>query len=122
MPYIEQKRRNPGEYPKTPGELNFAITHIVQQYMHHVEGGLSYTNINAVIGVLQCATFELYRRVAIPYEDKKCRENGDAYSAYLTGQVQAFVPVTRPKSAPLVHVADPERVWDETESAPVAPM
>jgi len=41
--------------------------------------GLSYTQINAVIGVLECAKMELYRRIAAPYEDKKSRESGDVY-------------------------------------------
>ena len=32
-----------------------------------------------VLGVLECVKLELYRRVAAPYEDKKCQENGDVY-------------------------------------------
>jgi hypothetical protein len=38
---------------------------------------VSYTNINAVIGVLECVKLELYRRLAASYEDKKVVENGD---------------------------------------------
>ena len=32
-----------------------------------------------LIGVLECAKLELYRRVAAPYEDDKIDENGDVY-------------------------------------------
>jgi hypothetical protein len=62
--------------PDTPGELNFAITQLLLNYL---DGGMSYTAINEVIGVLECAKLELYRRVAAPYEDKKKEENGDVY-------------------------------------------
>jgi len=36
--------------------------------------------INAIIGALECAKLELYRRVAAPYEDDKIAENGDVYT------------------------------------------
>ena len=38
-----------------------------------------YSKINALIGVLECAKLELYRRVAAPYENDKIDENGDVY-------------------------------------------
>jgi hypothetical protein len=41
--------------------------------------GMSYQNINELIGVLECAKLELYRRVASPYEDEKIQSNGDVY-------------------------------------------
>jgi hypothetical protein len=34
-----------------------------------------------MIGVLECAKLELYRRVAAPYEDAKCEDNGDVYDS-----------------------------------------
>ena len=37
-------------------------------------------NLNAIIGALECAKLELYRRVAAPYEDDKIIENGDVYT------------------------------------------
>jgi len=80
MPYIPQATRYAMFYdrrpPDTPGELNFAITQLLLNYL---DGGMSYTAINEVIGVLECAKLELYRRVAAPYEDKKKEENGDVY-------------------------------------------
>ena len=61
-----------------PGELNYQVTYLLNDYL---EGqGLSYRSINEVIGVLECAKLEMYRRIAAPYENKKLKENGDVYS------------------------------------------
>ena len=90
MPYIKQERRHKvvvsngtGFDVRTRdminiGELNFAITTIINDYLESSK--LSYAAINEVIGVLECAKLELYRRVASPYEDKKIKENGDVYT------------------------------------------
>jgi len=40
---------------------------------------LKYSNLNELIGVLECAKLELYRRVAAPYEDEKALINGDVF-------------------------------------------
>lgn len=84
MPYITQGSRerlsDGSELPFTPGELNFCITQLVDRYLHAAR--LSYTTLNEVIGVLECTKLELYRRVAAPYEDVKCVENGDVYTAW----------------------------------------
>jgi hypothetical protein len=40
---------------------------------------LSYRTINDVLGALEGAKLEFYRRVAAPYEDQKIQENGDVY-------------------------------------------
>lgn len=80
MPYIKQKdraRMDRGGYPETPGELNYLISKSVAKVLE--KKPTSYTRINALIGVLECAKLELYRRVAAPYEDSKCEENGDVY-------------------------------------------
>lgn len=83
MPYIANNKRRDElddglEAPLNIGELNFKITKLVDCYLYH--HGLSYSNINAVVGVLECAKLELYRRIATPYEEKKIAENGDVYS------------------------------------------
>ncbi len=62
------------------GELNFAITSIVDHYIRNSERGLCYAMLNEAIGVLECAKLELYRRIAAPYEDTKIEENGDVYT------------------------------------------
>lgn len=79
MPYItEPERRYVAEYgPGTVGQLNYAITKLILDYVN--DFGLSYEQINAVIGALECAKLELYRRVAVPYETKKHAQNGDVY-------------------------------------------
>jgi len=90
MPYIKPERRedihvNKGKIfeiirmssIQSAGELNFAITVLCGDYLDLK--GLSYQHINEVIGVLECAKQEFYRRVAVPYEDEKCMENGDVY-------------------------------------------
>jgi len=79
MPYIKKEDRERARInPMNPGELNYAITILINNYMED-RGGVSYTVINEVIGVLECAKLELYRRLAAPYEDKKIEENGDVY-------------------------------------------
>jgi hypothetical protein len=82
MPYIRQDHRfEIDAKPADVGELNFAITQLVAGWLER--NGRNYTNINAAVGVLECAKLELYRRVACPYENGKKNENGDVYSKAL---------------------------------------
>ena len=78
MPYIIKDNRKYYEHTEIPnnaGELNFFISHMCKQYVQlH---GKNYGVLNEVIGVLECAKLEVYRRVVAPYEDIKIRENGD---------------------------------------------
>ena len=81
MPYIDAKARerlNKGGSPETAGELNYAITRIVDEYLIQ-KGGIRYAHVNEVVGAMECAKLELYRRVAAPYEDQKIVEAGDVY-------------------------------------------
>lgn len=81
MPYIKQADR-PEVTPRTdrdietPGELNFAITHLVLDYQRR-QGGPGYALANTIVGVLECAKAEFLRRHLAPYEDQKIAENGD---------------------------------------------
>jgi hypothetical protein len=80
MPYVEQKRRpslDEGHLAIGPGELNYQITKLVLHYFR--EHGGKYLQINDVLGALEGAKLEFYRRVAAPYEDRKIAENGDVY-------------------------------------------
>lgn len=96
MPYIEHRDRAAARRePKTPGELNYAITELaineihcypeaaverfdeavatyVTDYLERV--GLSYTNCNAAMGALDCAGRELLRRT-MPQENDPRRES-----------------------------------------------
>lgn len=82
MPYLkaEDKERLTlnGEYPKNAGELNYEFTTLALEYFR--SNGARYQQINDVVGALEGAKLEFYRRVAAPYEDKKIVENGDVYS------------------------------------------
>ena len=82
MPYVDEatRRRLHAErlpIPMTSGELNFLITAICDKYISSME--MRYTGINTVIGALECAKLEFYRRLAAPYEDTKKAKNGDVY-------------------------------------------
>lgn len=88
MPYINAKARerlNTGGQPETPGELNYAITRLVDEYLIQ-KGGIRYAHLNEVIGAIECAKLELYRRVAAPYEDQKITEAGDVYHSLEVGK------------------------------------
>lgn len=64
--------------PQTVGELNFAITALCLQYVAD-DGGVNYQMLNDILGALEGAKHEFYRRVAVPYEDRKAKINGDVY-------------------------------------------
>lgn len=77
MPYITQdRRREAWSHPNSAGELNYAFTNLIIGYLRP---GISYQTINDIIGALEGAKAEFYRRVVVPYEDKKIKENGDVY-------------------------------------------
>lgn len=83
MPYIrmtEREELKEGMLSRTPGQLNYQLTQLLDGYIQH--HGLSYSTLNAIIGALECTKMELYRRIAAPYEDKKWSENGDVYASY----------------------------------------
>lgn len=81
MPYIATEAREriaQGGAPSTAGELNYAITRLVDEYL--AREGVGYRSLNEVVGVLECAKLELYRRIVAPYEDVKMQSAGDVYS------------------------------------------
>lgn len=86
MPYIKPSDRDidprdqeiNGVYvANNPGELNFQITCLLVAYLNSKKK--SYKIINDILGALEGAKLEFYRRVAVPYEDKKIKENSDVY-------------------------------------------
>jgi len=85
MPYIKKDARKfltPKSAPLNAGELNFAITALCIEYLQarkEHNGEWRYQELNDVLGALEGAKLEFYRRVAVPYEQKKIRENGDVY-------------------------------------------
>ncbi len=86
MPYISEEARDrlnggqasaAGPEPKTAGELNYLITsEIINYVMIHGDG---YSVYNEILGALEGAKLEFYRRVVVPYEEQKRYQNGDVY-------------------------------------------
>jgi len=80
MPYVTQGQRTELDRTNEPysaGELNYLITMLCIQFVERKS--LKYETINDVMGALESAKQEFYRRVAAPYEEQKIRENGDLY-------------------------------------------
>jgi len=79
MPYIKQEQRDLLylDSPEGPGELNYCISTVIRDYWKY--GSKSYQTINDILGALEGAKLEFYRRVAVPYEEQKIKENGDIY-------------------------------------------
>lgn len=81
MPYITKQQRGrlsyEGSKASDAGELNYLITRLVIDFLDRTS--YSYGRINEVIGVLECAKLEFYRRIAAPYEQTKKEANGDVY-------------------------------------------
>jgi len=81
MPYISKELREEVKLngPHNTGELNYSITQIINDYIK--QWGLSYKKINDILGALEGAKLEFYRRVAAPYEEEKRAQNGDVYGS-----------------------------------------
>lgn len=82
MPYITADERykldvsvNP--VPVNAGQLNYLITRLLLRYVS--QHGDSYAVYNDVIGAVDCAKHEFYRRKVVSYEDDKAKTNGDVY-------------------------------------------
>jgi len=81
MPYITQARRefiNTFTEPaQNAGELNYCLTMEIKAYLR--TKGISYQTFNDIIGALEGAKLEFYRRVVVRYEEEKIKANGDVY-------------------------------------------
>lgn len=90
MPYIKQEDRD--RLDKiikeaslttigTAGNFNYLITKLCLNFIEEDSeiSEANYGNLNEVIGVLECAKLEMYRRIVASYENKKIEENGDVY-------------------------------------------
>lgn len=74
-PVHEQPFTDPGELPHNAGELNYVFTRIALDYIDRF--GEDYQHYNDILGALEGAKLELYRRHVAPYEDRKIEQNGD---------------------------------------------
>jgi hypothetical protein len=80
MPYIQYVRRermDAGEHPLDAGELNYKLTTTILDYLQF--HGQKYQTINDIIGALEGAKLEFYRRFVANYENEKIDTNGDVY-------------------------------------------
>jgi len=87
MPYIPDTQRNDihddllaaglGFWPENAAELNYIVSELINNFL--AQKGLNYSNVNEMIGALECCKMELYRVVAAPYEDRKMQEHGPVY-------------------------------------------
>ena len=79
MPYIDTRTKDKVHQfgPRTPGELNFAITEVLIGYLK--EKKESYQTYNDIMGALEGCKLEIYRRKIGIYEEKKKTDNGDVY-------------------------------------------
>lgn len=86
MPYIAPEARAELDHsianciPRDAGELQYAIARLIQQHM--ATRTMRYQVLNDVLGALEGAKLEFYRRVVVPYEDVKVHQNGDVYTDY----------------------------------------
>jgi len=95
MPYIDEESKQEidpildpflayiSEKLNHPGRVNYIITRLHHEFVK-ANGGPSYSNFNAVAGILICALLEYYRRWIACYEDVKVLENGDVLPPWMT--------------------------------------
>ena len=79
MPYIEKdsRKRVLMTGAQSCGELNYLFTYWIKKYIN--DKGQKYQTFNDIIGALEGAKIEIYRRKIAPYEDVKKDENGDVF-------------------------------------------
>jgi hypothetical protein len=80
MPYITPGRRqdlglmlNPA-VEANAGDLTYLFYRLA---LDSLPPGYSYADLHRVIGAMEAAKLEFYRRIVAPYEDVKIQENGD---------------------------------------------
>lgn len=65
------------------GNLNYAITKLVTRLIVLRYNKVRYEAICKMTGVLKNVSDEFYRRVAVPYEERKKSLNGDVFAEVL---------------------------------------
>lgn len=77
MPYIPKgERYTAAKHPTTPGELTYALTEVMVGYLGNSPRFQDYAE---VLGAVEAAKLEFYRRQVAPYETGKMTLNGDVY-------------------------------------------
>lgn len=79
MPYLSDDKKALAELaPAGAGELNYNLTMTCIDYLERSAG--RYADHATVVGALECAKLEFYRRALAVYEDEAILKNGDVYS------------------------------------------
>jgi len=75
-PIIEMLNHQVAQSDYNPGVLNYIISKLIWEVF---KKSPCYTTANELMGVLECAKLEFYRRQIAPYEDTKIHnpDNGD---------------------------------------------
>lgn len=65
-----------------PGGLNYAICRVADGVI--AAKGEGYAIYNTLLGATEAAKLEIYRRMIAPYEDVKCKANGEVFKTTQT--------------------------------------
>lgn len=57
------------------GEVNYVVSKLLRLLLGSEPQ--NFSNMNEMIGMLECVKLELYRQVVAPYENEKIRQHGD---------------------------------------------
>lgn len=82
----------------TRGDLNYLLTCVIERYRK--QHGTAYSAINDILGALDGASKEFYRRVAAPYENGKALYNGDVYDVPEEWRDEVLAPPTTEAAEP----------------------
>ncbi len=85
MPYIKDSDRREiarGRNPVNVGELTYLISRVCDTYLNFHED--NYQTRAEITAALENTKLEFYRRIIVPYEDKKIEENGDMWTDGIT--------------------------------------
>ena len=89
MPYIAEELRDLFDEPIEALALSLAavpedklmgcVNYVITALLAELPNG-NYDSMNKIIGVLECAKLEYYRRIMAPYETRKMADHGDVYA------------------------------------------
>jgi len=87
MPYVHKEIKDAmvdaierlGAFIQDKGDLNYAICELTGRFIIQ-EGEFNYTDMSEKIDAVHDAEAELRRRLLVPYEELKIKENGDVPS------------------------------------------
>ena len=79
MPYVTpnvRKLLDGGCAPADVGQLTYVLYKACLRYIDNPRG-YRYQDLAEVLGSLEATQQEFYRRIVVPYEEQKIKDNGD---------------------------------------------